>query len=208
MRRCLRLQLIFVQDAPISNHAPISTHALISTFASASASTFVPSPAVYKLFSDSISDSVKQTDKNVGVHVENLIATQILWVSQHGLGRPGRRWQSWQGPSVVYSTIIHCPNQRLLLSISETVTLPLSRSEANMKKLTNLEFLLLPGIFCTKFLFFPFLTSSIANLSTGRKKKMFGISYAVVRPQILSTALNFVGLRVTLSRSESFTVLT
>ena len=46
---------------------------------------------------------------------------------------------SWQGPSVVYSTLLWlgqpiflCLNQRLLLSRSETVTLPLSRSETNI----------------------------------------------------------------------------
>ena len=66
MRKCLRL----VQGNPIS------THALISTLAFAPAYTFVPSPAVQKLFSDTISDSVKQTDKNVSVHGENLITTQ------------------------------------------------------------------------------------------------------------------------------------
>ena len=41
------------------------------------------------------------------------------------------------------------------------------------------------------------------DLSTGSKKKLFGISYAVVRPQILSTVLNFVGLK---SRPETSTV--
>ena len=48
--------------------------------------------------------------------------------------------------------------------------------------------------FCTKFFFFPFVTSSIANLRTGRKTKMFGISYAVARPQIPSTVQNFVDI--------------
>ena len=43
--------------------------------------------------------------------------------------------------------------------------------------------------------FFPFVTSAIANLSTGSKKKMFSISYAVVRPKMPSTFLKFVGLK-------------
>ena len=75
IRRCFRLQLLLVKDALISTHAPIFTHALISTLAFAHDSTFVPYPAVYKMFSDSISDNVKQTDKNVGVHGDDLITT-------------------------------------------------------------------------------------------------------------------------------------
>ena len=40
------------------------------------------------------------------------------------------------------------------------------------------------------------MTSSIANLSTGSKNKMFCISYAIVRPQNPSTVLNFVGIKI------------
>ena len=43
--------------------------------------------------------------------------------------------------------------------------------------------------------FFLFVTSARANLSTGSKKKMFGISYTVVRPKIPSTIINFIGLK-------------
>ena len=96
MRRCLRLQLLLVQNAPISTHVPISTYALYSTLAFAPVSTFVPSPAVQKLFSDFISDSVKKTEKNVSVHGENLITAQTLQsasmpqVGQEGAGNLGR----------------------------------------------------------------------------------------------------------------------
>ena len=74
----MRLQLLRVQDAHNSIHAPISTHALILLLHFAPAFTFVPSPTVLKLFSDSIYDSVKQTDENVDVHGENLIKIQTL----------------------------------------------------------------------------------------------------------------------------------
>ena len=39
------------------------------------------------------------------------------------------------------------------------------------------------------------MTFAIANISTGSKKKMFGISYAVVRPKMPFTILNFVCLK-------------
>ena len=40
------------------------------------------------------------------------------------------------------------------------------------------------------------MTHSIANPSIGiKREKEFDTSYAVVRPQILSTVLNFVGLK-------------
>ena len=80
----------------------------------------------------------------------------------------------------------------MLMSRSETAAFPLSRSETNMKKMGKFGILSLPGIFCTKFFFFFIVTSSIANLSTESKNKLFDIAHAVVRPQILSTVLNFV----------------
>ena len=91
--------------------------------------------------------------------------------------------------------IILCPNLRLLLSRSETGTLPLSRSETNMKNglIWNFEFYL--EFFASSSSSFTFVTSSIANLSTEIKKIMFCLSCAVVRPQILSKVLIFVGLK-------------
>ena len=45
------------------------------------------------------------------------------------------------------------------------------------------------------FIYFSFVTSSIANLSTGSQKKNIAFSCTVFRPQIPSTVLNFVGLK-------------
>ena len=75
------------------------------------------------------------------------------------------------------------------------MTLPLSRSENNVKKFTHLKCLVLPGIFCTK-LFFFFLCDFFNNQSKHwKQEKILGILYAVVRPKILSIVLNFDGLK-------------
>ena len=102
---------------------------------------------------------------------------------------------------------MHCPDQRLLLSRSETVTLSLSRSETNMKKkMANLEFWVLPGILCTKLFFFSLCDFFNSQYKHWKQDIFFGILYAVVGPQISSTVLNFVGLQS--YTVQSFTVLT
>ena len=56
-------------------------------------------------------------------------------------------------------------------------------------------FWVLPDIFYTKFFLFFLCDFCNSQSKYWKQKQMFGISYAVVRPKIPSTVLNFVGIK-------------